>query len=179
MFLEYMLGWGIGYFVPIIIGITLLFAFPVFLASQTIPLISELVTDEKKPIVIGKLLFFSTIGSFLGSVITSLVFFAYIGVEKSIVVNGIILTVLALLILIFFHKKAHAAILWVTLAYLLVLLSAFFVDYRSIGAPANRIFIHSSEYNNIEVFDYGDKRMFFMNGSNSSGLDEITGKSFF
>ena len=63
--LEYFLTLGIGYFFPIVLTISLLFILPVFLASQTIPLLSELIHHEKKSIILGKLLFFSTIGSFL------------------------------------------------------------------------------------------------------------------
>lgn len=103
--LEYTLGWKIGYFVPVFLTISVLFVFPVFLASQTIPLLSELIHGEEKAIIIGKLLFFSTIGSFMGSVVTSLVFFAYIGVERSIIINGIILAVLSLIILIVYIRK--------------------------------------------------------------------------
>lgn len=76
--LSYLLEFDIGYFIAIFLGISILFILPVFLASQTIPLISELVDDGEKAIVIGKLLFFSTIGSFLGSVMTSLVFFSFL-----------------------------------------------------------------------------------------------------
>ncbi len=65
MLLKALLNLDIGYFFPIFTGISLLFILPVFLASQTIPLISELISDDKKAVVIGKLLFFSTVGSFL------------------------------------------------------------------------------------------------------------------
>lgn len=46
-------------------------------------------------------------------------------------------------------------------------------------APNNRVYAFSSEYNDIEVYDYGRKRLFTMNGSLSSGLDVTTGKSYF
>lgn len=103
--LSHLLSLNIGYFLPIFIGVSVLFILPVFLASQTIPLLSELIDDDKKAVIIGKLLFFSTVGSFMGSVVTSLVFFSYIGVEKSIVMNGLILAVLALVIYYQFDKK--------------------------------------------------------------------------
>ena len=103
--LSYLLSLNIGYFLPIFIGVSVLFILPVFLASQTIPLLSELIDDDKKAVIIGKLLFFSTVGSFMGSVVTSLVFFSYIGVEKSIVMNGLILAMLALVIYYQFDKK--------------------------------------------------------------------------
>jgi hypothetical protein len=76
--LSLLLGYDIGYFIPVFLAISILFIVPVFLASQTIPLLSELIDDDKKAVVLGKLLFFSTIGSFMGSVVTSLVFFSTI-----------------------------------------------------------------------------------------------------
>lgn len=109
LFLSYLLSLNIGYFLPIFIGVSVLFILPVFLASQTIPLLSELIDDDKKAVIIGKLLFFSTVGSFLGSVVTSLIFFSYIGVEKAIVVNGIILAILALVTYLQFDKKIISA----------------------------------------------------------------------
>jgi spermidine synthase len=179
VFLEKLLTFDIGYFLPIFVVVTVLFFLPVFLASQTIPLISELINDEKKAVVIGKLLFFSTIGSFIGSVVTSLVFFSTIGVERSIVVNGIILAVLAGIMLFQFDKKhISPQKIWFHLTYLAVLISLFFLDYSKF-LNQNIIYAASTEYNDIKVFDNGSTRLFMMNGSHSSGLDVATGKSYF
>lgn len=162
--LEYFLTLGIGYFFPIVLSISLLFILPVFLASQTIPLLSELIHHEKKSIILGKLLFFSTIGSFLGSVITSLVFFAYIGVEKSIIINGIILAVLACVILfVFYRQEAPQWMMWVSVGYLSLLFFVLFsgVSWTTIGS--NVIHTQSSEYNDITIYDNGTYRLFSMN----------------
>ncbi len=178
--LSFLLGLNIGYFLPICIGISLLFIFPVFLASQTIPLLSELVQGEKKSVVIGKLLFFSTIGSFLWSVVTSLLFFAYIWVERSIVVNGIILAWLSLLIALVFARKDISKKLVVSnIALLFFLILLFFSDWSLITRKPYQTYEHSSAYNTIEIFDDAKIRTFMMNGSNSSGLDVLTGKSSF
>ena len=52
-----------------------LFFVPVFIASQSIPLLTELLDDDSKGAAAGKMLFASTVGSFLGSVGTSMVLF--------------------------------------------------------------------------------------------------------
>ncbi len=177
--LNFFLKLDIGYFLPIFTVISLLFILPVFLASQTIPLLSELIGDEKKAVVIGKLLFFSTIWSFLWSVITSLIFFSFIGVERSIVVNGIILGVLAFIMIFQFEKKSITRkIIVLHGIYLVFLINLLFIDYSRF-LPANAVYNHSSEYNDITVFDNGTSRLFMMNGSHSSGLDIASGKSYF
>lgn len=177
--LGYLLSLDIGYFLPIFIGVSVLFILPVFLASQTIPLLSELIDDDKKAVIIGKLLFFSTVGSFMGSVVTSLIFFSYIGVEKSIVVNGFILAVLATIIYFQFDKKSISAKgIFLNLFYIALLISFIFIDFSKFGF-ASRVFSYSSEYNDIEVRDDGKTRLFMMNGSHSSGMDVATGKSYF
>ncbi|MFZ2255851.1 MAG: fused MFS/spermidine synthase [Patescibacteria group bacterium] len=178
--LEYSLSWGIGYFVPVFTTISVLFVFPVFLASQTIPLLSELIHGEQKAIILGKLLFFSTIGSFLGSVVTSLVFFAYIGVEKSIIVNGIILAILSFIILVVFYSR-HAS-RWMfgfNIAYLILLFLALFYDFSLFRTNTNEVYRQSTQYNDIVIDQYKNRKLFSMNGSNSSGLDITTGKSYF
>lgn len=179
LFLSYLLSLNIGYFLPIFIGVSVLFILPVFLASQTIPLLSELIDDDKKAVIIGKLLFFSTVGSFLGSVVTSLIFFSYIGVEKAIVVNGIILAILALVTYLQFDKKAISA-KWIffNFLYIGILLGLFFFDFSRFW-PKNTVYSYSSEYNDITVLDDNTTRLFMMNGSHSSGIDVATGKSYF
>ncbi|NCT40437.1 MAG: hypothetical protein GW778_02095 [Alphaproteobacteria bacterium] len=71
---------------------------PVYLLGQTIPLISNYFGREKLSKVTGKILFFSTFGSFLGAVFSTLVLMAYIGVHHTVSINFIILTGLIILL---------------------------------------------------------------------------------
>jgi spermidine synthase len=178
--LSLFLGYDIGYFIPVFLAISILFIVPVFLASQTIPLLSELIDDDKKAVVLGKLLFFSTIGSFMGSVVTSLIFFSTIWVEKSIVVNGLILAVLALVILLQYRKRESSQKwLFLNIFYIFLLLGFLFSDISRWTMLPGKVYGYSSEYNDIAVFDYGKTRLFSMNGSYSSGLDVEKKKSYF
>lgn len=178
--LTYLLGLDIWYFFPISIGISILFVVPVFLASQTIPLLSELIDDDKKAVVIGKLLFFSTIGSFVGSVMTSLVFFSTIGVEKSIVVNWLILACLAGIIYLTFDSKIRT---WWRTGLILLYIACFLwllsLDYLSLLRAKDTIYQFSSEYNDIVIKESWDIRLFLMNGSHSSWLVTGTKRSYF
>jgi spermidine synthase len=161
--------------------ISVLFIFPVYLASQTIPPLSELIHGEQKAIIIGKLLFFSTIGSFMGSVVTSLVFFAYIGVDRSIIVNGIILAVLSLVILFGFYRKEARSWMYILnigyIVFLVILLVSPVTFLRS--AVKYEVYRQSTAYNDIVIAEYGTRKLFSMNSSNSSGIDTTIGKSYF
>lgn len=148
------------------------------MASQTIPLLSEILKWENTWEKIWKLLFFSTIGSFLGSVLTSSVLFPTFGVYLSSVLNSIILSSLALILsfyLIKNHKKIFiSSILW-TLVFVLSL--AIFINWEKLKEWF--IFKTANSYHDIEIFENDEKRLFLMNKWFSSGIDKNTKESFF
>ena len=55
--------------------------YPVFLLAQTLPLVSCYFKDMALQAATGRLLFLSTLGSFLGAVLTSLVLMNWVGVS--------------------------------------------------------------------------------------------------
>lgn len=71
--------------------------FPVYLLGQTVPLISNYFSRKKISHVTGRMLFFSTVGSFLGSIISTLILMVTIGVHYTVVVT---VSMLALLIIL-------------------------------------------------------------------------------
>lgn len=60
----------------------LFFFLPVAVASHTMPMITQL-TKGTKGFAAGKILFVSTIGSFLGSILTSTLLFGWLGVAQT------------------------------------------------------------------------------------------------
>lgn len=64
---------------------------PVFLLGQTIPLVSNYFRREKLSQITGKILFFSTIGSFIGATFSTLVLMATVGVHYTAALNFILL----------------------------------------------------------------------------------------
>ena len=85
------LAFGIG------VAATLLFVLPVYLASQTVPMLAELVgTDGKAGKASGRVLFFSTLGSVAGGVITPVVLFPSFGVRISTYIICVMLAVASL-----------------------------------------------------------------------------------
>lgn len=86
----------------------LLFFLPVFVASQTVPLLTELIDGDSKGQAVGKMLFASTIWSFLGSVWTSIFLFQYLGVFGT----WIFVCVLLLLCVVLWRRKSHPKLAW-------------------------------------------------------------------
>ena len=79
----------------------LFLSFPVFLLGQTVPLVSNYFSRTKLSEITGKMLFFSTTGSFLGSVFSTIVLMTYVGVHNTIIVT---LSLLCLLIMLLIRK---------------------------------------------------------------------------
>lgn len=71
---------------------------PVFLLGQTIPLLTRYFRVESAGSVAGRMLFWSTLGSFLGSVFTTLVVMAFFGVHvATLLVVTLLVVAIALL----------------------------------------------------------------------------------
>ncbi len=68
---------------------------PTFLLGQTVPLISHFFSRRKLSAITGRMLFFSTMGSFLGSLFSTLVLMTYLGVH-----NTVLITIGALVLLV-------------------------------------------------------------------------------
>ena len=81
--LEQLLASTWAYILTLFLVSMILFVVPVFLASQTLPLLTELVPIKSKGHAAWQMLFASTIGSFLWSVLTATVLFPTIGVNMT------------------------------------------------------------------------------------------------
>lgn len=163
-----------SYFFAILISSLLLFFIPVFFASQTIPLLSEVLKWENTWEKIWKLLFYSTIWSFLGSVITSSVLFSNIGVSKSGTLNSLILAWIALILSFVYFKKLRY---FHIISAFLVLLTLSILSVENLKSV---LFEKSNSYQNIQVYDLWDwRRVFSLNGWYSSWINNQTKESFF
>lgn len=72
----------------------LFLVWPVFLLGQTLPLVSHYFSKENLSEATGTMLFFSTTGSFLGSVFSTLVLMSFIGVHNTVIVTLCLLATL-------------------------------------------------------------------------------------
>lgn len=174
--LESLLSLTGSYFFAILISCFLLFFIPVYFASQTIPLLSEILKGSHNGEKIGKLLFYSTIWSFLWSVVTSTILFAHIWVDKSATLNSLILATLSFCFALYHYKKLHAKLILSGMT-LFICVS---IMTTKIIYPQNLIYSHSNSYHDIVIYDtQNNKRVFSQNGGYASGIDKVSKESFF
>ncbi len=116
---------------------------PVYLLGQTIPLVSNYFTSQKLSQITGRMLFFSTLGSFMGAVFSTIVLMATIGVNYTACVNFALLAFLVFLL----SKKKMAEPVIVALAV------AGFAFYLNSGAQLAKFnIVENNQYNNVAVF---------------------------
>lgn len=166
-----------SYFWSILISSFILFFIPVFLASQTIPLLSEILKWDNTWEKMWKLLFFSTIGSFLWSLLTSIFLFSTIWVEKSATLNSIILSSLAFILSIKLIKNLR----FLYIFNLILLIFSIFFILSPINLNENIIFKKANSYHNIIIYNNEDntRKIFTQNSGFSSWIETGTKKSFF
>ena len=165
-----------NYSLSIILASVLLFFIPVFLASQTIPLLAELLKWNHSWEKMWKLLFYSTIGSFVWSVGTSVILFPLIGVFKTGIISSILLAFCGVLVSYFLVKWNDN---WKIISSIVFLFFCFFIVSFQFKNPAI-IFEKSNAYHNIKIYDTGwGKRIFSLDWGHSSWVNLDSKNSFF
>jgi hypothetical protein len=166
--LEKLLDAGLS--LPLAIGATasLLYMLPIYLASQTVPMLAELTNvDGKAGKASGKVLFYSTVGSVAGGIVTPVWLFPSIGVARSTwVVCGLLAVVACAMATSRLRVAAAAAIV--------IILGAGAAPARS-----SDVFSFDSAYQSIRIAQEGDQRILIMGGSRSSGIYAGTGETSF
>lgn len=81
---------------------------PVYLLGQTIPLLSNYFNKESLSKITGRMLFFSTMGSFMGAVFSTLVLMSTVGVHNTVSFS---IVLLAILVVMLAKKKTSKAAL--------------------------------------------------------------------
>jgi spermidine synthase len=132
---------------PLLVSLTcyllIILAPIVYWLGQTIPLTTNLFNQHYRVSRIsGRALFLSTIGSFLGALLTSLLLFQYLGVAITVVINCLLL-----LGLIFYMRRVSELSLWH--AFLLSLTFAF-ITFLNVH-PENIQFKRTNNYANYQV----------------------------
>ena len=135
---------------------------PVFLLGQTVPLVSNYFSARRLSQITGRMLFASTIGSFLGSVVSTIVLMQTIGVNNT---ANILIALLAVLIILLSRRKVcDRNVIAVGMA-----LFMFFINSNQV--LRNAYVVENNAYNTIQVFeDDLRNRHLMLNGSYSSML---------
>lgn len=135
----------------------------VYWLGQTIPLTTNLFNQQTRVSHIsGKALFLSTIGSFLGAILTSLLLFQYLGVAWTVVINcGLLLG-----LIVYIRLESHLSpwhVLWLFFAFGLILMLNVNAEHAQ--------FKKTNNYANYQVIEPADfSKLLQINRSNSSLL---------
>ncbi len=98
IYFSLMAAAGLHRLMQTVIYVLAFLVWPVFLLGQTVPLISNYFSRQKLSEITGRMLFFSTTGSFLGSVFSTLVLMSFVGVHNTVIITLGLLCFLALLL---------------------------------------------------------------------------------
>jgi len=132
----------------------------IFLLGQSMPLLISFFDKEKINEISGKMLFLSTIGSFLGSIGLSLLAFQYIGVNNSIYLILFLIFLITFILSHKFNKKINTTliILFITASFIYLI-------------PIKKYSV-SNAYSNIEVIKNDKFNQLFLNYNLSSLIDK-------
>lgn len=146
--------------------------YPVFLLGQTVPLIGNYFSRERLSVMAGRILFFSTMGSFLGAVFCTLVLMAFAGVH-----NATIVTVSCIVFLIFFLNKRRFSLFN---AGAILSLGITFI-FNSHWALASLNIIKDNMYNTISIREtaQGDARYMLLNRTAASAVHTDSDDPYF
>ena len=165
MFLEIYFGSNIlsSYSLMIIYCFLIIFPTTYFL-GQTLPLITNIMKGKNVAEISGNILFLSTIGSFLGAIITTNILLRYFGVSITIFIN--LCLIVALIIFLDLYKKQK------DLLFKSFLLSISLIFMYAINIPIeNGNFVRTNQYANYKIINAGKLKIFSSNKSYSSILD--------
>ncbi len=137
---------------------------PVYLLGQTVPLVSNFFSKEKLSKITGKILFFSTVGSFFGATFSTLILMSTLGVHHTVSLNFVLL---AILVLMLSKKRITKSIIYIFIVALLALL------FNSDGMM-NRFHIKkNNQYATIVAGTLKNgNRELYINGNNSSRYND-------
>ncbi len=141
----------------------------IYLLGQTIPIVTNFMKNLTSSKINGTLLFLSTIGSFLGSIITSTVLLNFLGVDNTLIVY---ITILFILIVIL-SKYIKLNKFYYFIRILSIILITVFFNSKS-------LYLYSNTYSSVSIKkDNNNTRYLQINNSFSSSYNEKTNSSNF
>ena len=161
-----------------------LFGPPLFLLGCVSPYLVKIAAGELRTIgrTVGVFYSISTVGSFLGTVLTGFLLITYFGVSTIFTVIGFLLIALSAGYFLFF-RRSGAALIALALPFLLHQSDAPFSKVMENGSTVTRIYSKDTHYGNLKVVDYsyGPKRHreLMIDGLVQGGIDLSDGMSVY
>ncbi len=143
--------------------------YPVFLLGQTVPLVSHYFARHRLSEITGLMLFFSTTGSFLGSIFSTIVLMSFIGVSNTLIITMSLLALLCLLLVRRWYSIT-------TLTCAVVIAGLFWANTSEETRKKN--IVSDNAYSQIRILTDDDKKTFIVNRSKSSQLNEENEATF-
>lgn len=149
-----------NYYLMILYCIIIIFPTTYFL-GQTLPLVTNIMKGDRVSEISGNVLFLSTLGSFLGAIITTNILLKFFGVAVTIFINITLLSIL--IIFLEFYRKDRGLII----KSFFIILALFFI--YGINIPIEREnFNKTNQYANYKTIQDGVIKIFSSNKSYSS-----------
>lgn len=143
---------------------------PFYLLGQTIPLVSNYFSKSSLSAATGRMLFFSTTGSFLGSVFSTLVLMAFAGVGNTLIITIALLLTLAVML---GNRKRGRRLGDVLVLFTLCVLLNNTATLRAVFV------VEDNAYNTVSILtkekDGNEKREMIINNSLASHYTPATG----
>jgi spermidine synthase len=138
-------------------------AYPIYLLGQTVPIVSNYFAHTGISALTGRMLFFSTVGSFLGSVFSTLILMNIIGVHMTVIIT---LGLLGVLVFVLSRKLICGETILASVVMLLIISANAPSTMRALNIVSN------NAYNMVTLYEDNVKntRRMMINRSNSSAL---------
>lgn len=149
---------------------TVFLVYPVFLLGQTVPLISNYFLKANLSVTAGKILFFSTLGSFMGAVFCTLVLMTYLGVHYAVCITIGCIAILVMML----SKKLVSQGVFAALACL-----AITIALNNGMAMEQQNIVANNKYHTVQIEEFGNMRTMMINKNMSASMNHQTGKSDF
>ncbi len=168
LFFVGMIDLGISHRVLMTTIYSLLFlVIPVYLLGQTIPLVSNFFSQEKLSEITGRMLFFSTLGSFLGAIFSTLVLMSFAGVHYTAALNFVLLAFLVIVLNKDINSRSSIIVL---------LIAACGIYINSGDLMKSLSIVENNKYNTIVVMEDEDGTRHMSLNNNDSSMYREDGK---
>jgi spermidine synthase len=148
-----------GFFFSLSLYLMVFLAPAIFLLGQSMPLLISFFDKEKINEISGKMLFLSTIGSFIGSIGLSLLAFQYLGVNTSVYLILLLIFMITFVLAHKFNSKIITSLIIISLTSVAIYLM-----------PIKKYSVNNA-YSNIEVIKNDKDNQLFVNNNLSSLID--------
>jgi predicted membrane-bound spermidine synthase len=148
----------------------------IFLLGQTIPIVINFLNIDNISKTNSIVLFLSTLGSFLGSILTTLLLFNFFGVDYTIFIFAFVFVLLICLILFLLWNQK---IIKQTIYIARYIFGSIFIIYISFTNIIINKYIYQNNYSSTQIMEHNSIKYLIINNSLSASFNKETNNSEF